>query len=565
VLYLGELNDSQRRAWERSLLVFDQDNGAACQLSLFPAKGAPASDSPAAFAPAPAREHAHVSVRPDLARVENPRQWGACFLADALYRELRLDEFFAARLGRSREGLDWEKVLRILVIYRLLAPGSEWRLHRHWFATTALRELLGVDESAAQDDTLYRCHDLLLAHKEALFQHLHQRWAEMFGARYDILLYDLTSTYFECDAPDDENDPRKFGYSRDRRSDCVQVVLAMVVTPEGLPLAYEMLPGNTADKTTLAVMLARIQQRYGAARRVWVMDRGVPTEETLAAMRVSKPPIHYLVGTTKARLSRHEAALSERPFAEVREHLRVKNIAHEGETYIYVESAERVNKERSMRRRALRAYLKRLRELTALKRPITRDEMHLRLGKAQEKAGRHAASLVEVEVTPEGQIKTRFAMRKLREAWRREGRYLLRTNLAETAPETLWVYYMQLVFVEEAFRTLKGELSLRPVHHQLPRRIEAHLFIAFLAYCLHTTLRQKLKAHAGGLTPRVVLEKLATVQLVDVRIPTADGRELLLVRRSELGGEERLLTSLLKLELPEQAVTKIYHANPKAM
>jgi transposase len=312
-------------------------------------------------------------------------------------------------------------------------------------------------------------------------------------------------------------------------------------------------------------MIARIQARYGAAQRVWVMDRGVPTEETLAMMRVSNPPIHYLVGTTKARLSRLEASLVEKPFVEVREHLRVKNIAHEGETYIYVESAERVNKERSMRRRALRAYLARLRELAALKRPIGRDEMLVRLGKAQEKAGRQAASLVKVEVTGEGQIKMRFAMDKLREAWRREGRYLLRTNLAETAPDTLWLYYMQLVFVEESFRTLKGDLAIRPVWHQLARRIEAHLFIAFLAYCLHTTLRQRLKARAPGLMPRVVFEKLAGVQLVDVRIPTVDGRELLLVRRSKLEADVRLLLAALNLEMPEQAMTKLYPANEKAM
>jgi len=249
--------------------------------------------------------------------------------------------------------------------------------------------------------------------------------ADLFNATYDILLYDLTSTYFECDVPDNENDPRKFGYSRDRRPDCVQVIIALVVTPEGLPLAYEMLPGNTSDKSTLATMMALLQQRYGSARRVWVMDRGIPTEKTLEQMRVSNPPIHYLVGTPKASLGRFEAQLSERPWVEVRGALRVKSLARENETYIYTESPERVNKERSMRRRALKAHWKRLGELASLKRPIARDEMLVRLGKAQEKAGKLATSLVAVEVTPEGKLVYQLNKPKLREARRREGRYLL--------------------------------------------------------------------------------------------------------------------------------------------
>jgi len=275
-------------------------------------------------------------------------------------------------------------------------------------------------------------------------------------------------------------------------------------------------------------------------------------------MRAAKPPIHYLVGTNKSRLNRLEAPLLERPFVEVREQLRVKNLAHEGESYIYVESAGRVNKERSMRRRALKFYWKRLGELSALKRSVARDEMLVRLGKAQEKAGRLATTLVDAQVTSEGALQYQLNKSRLREVRRREGRYLLRTNLEGQAPETLWSYYMQLVYVEESFRTLKGDLSIRPVYHQLPGRIEAHLFIAFLSYCLQITLRVRLKAHAPGLTPRSVLEKLATIQLLDVRLPTTDGRELLLVRRSEPSKDVRLLLELLKLELPEQSVTQLY-------
>jgi hypothetical protein len=263
VLYLGELNDSQLRAWERTVTVFDEDQGESRQFALFPSDRQPPADGTAA-----------IQLRLDSLRLERPRQWGACWLGDQLWRTLHLDDFFGSRLPPNREGTDWEKVLRILVIYRLLAPGSEWCLHRHWFSTTALADLLDVDARAVQDDTLYRCHDLLLAHKEDLFAHLRRRWSDLFGVRYEVLLYDLTSTYFECDVPDDEADPRRFGYSRDKRGDCVQVVVALVVTPEGLPLAYEMFPGNTADKTTLRGMLATIRRRHGQAERIWVMDRG---------------------------------------------------------------------------------------------------------------------------------------------------------------------------------------------------------------------------------------------------------------------------------------------------
>ena len=550
VLYLGEINDSQRAAWERTIEVIDERDGGKRQMALFPSDRSPPRDGTEA-----------VQVRLSELRLRRPRQWGGCWLGDHLWRTLGLDEFFGARLGRSREATDWEKVLRILVVYRLLSPGSEWRLHRQWFETTALPDLLDVDARSAQVDTLYRCHDLLLEHKEALFSHLRERWADLFGARYEVLLYDLTSTYFECDVPEDPKDPRKFGYSRDRRSDCVQVIVALVVTPEGLPLAYEMMPGNTTDKTTLRDMLAKIGQRYGQAERIWVMDRGIPTEEVLGEMRASTPPVHYLVGTPKGRLSKLESALAERPWVEVKEKLRVKSLPSDGETYVYTESPERVQKERSMRRRALRKYWKRLGELAGLQRP-KRDEVLIKVGQARQQAGRIASGLVEVEVAADGRLSYRLDRAKLREVRRREGRYLLRTNLPDQDPDTLWRYYMQLVFVEEAFRTLKGDLGLRPVYHSKDTRIEAHLFVAFLAYCLSITLRQYLRKTAGGLTPRTVIEKLCTVQMLDVSVPTIDGRELLLVRRTEPGDDVALLLERLGLTLPAQPPPKIRYPAP---
>jgi len=544
VLYLGEINDSQRLSWERSIVVFDERAGEERQLALFPQDRTP-----------PPGGVESLQVRLSELALSRPRQWGACWLADQLWHVLHLDDFFGARLPVSRENTDWEKVLRVLVIYRLLSPGSEWRLHRHWFGTTALADLLDIDARAAQDDTLYRCHDLILPLKEELFAHLRARWSDLFGARYEVVLYDLTSTYFESDVPTDEADPRRFGYSRDKRGDCVQVVVALVVTPEGLPLAYEMFPGNTTDKTTLRGMLQTIRRRYGAAERIWVMDRGIPTEEVMTELRATDSGVRYLVGTPKGRLTRYEAALVQKPWQSVRPQLRVKLLPQDGELYVLAESQARAGKERGMRQRKLKAYWKRLGELQTQRPP--RDALLKKLGAAQERAGRIATSLVAVEVDAEGALTYKLDRAKLLAVRAREGRYLLRTNLAADDPELIWRCYMQLCFVEEAFRTLKGDLGLRPIFHQKAERIEAHLFVAFLAYCLSVTLRQQLKVHAPGLMPRVVFEKLATVQMLDVCVPTTDGRELLLVRHTEPSTDVQLLLERLGLTLPPQPPPKI--------
>ncbi|MEI6197470.1 MAG: IS1634 family transposase [Verrucomicrobiota bacterium] len=544
VLYLGEINDSQRAAWQKAIDVFDEHDGQTRQCALFPADRTP-----------PATNTPTVQVQLNQLQLSRPRAWGACWLGDQLWRELQLDTFFAPRLGVSREGTDWEKVLRVLTLCRLLSPGSEWRLHRHWFGTTALADLLGVDDRHAQDDTLYRGLDGLLDHKDALFAHLRGRWSDLFGAKFDVLLYDLTSTYFECDVPEDQTDPRRFGYSRDKRSDCVQVIVALVVTPEGLPLAYEMFPGNTADKTTLRDMLALIQKRYGSAECIWVMDRGIPAEAVLAELRRNDAKVSYLVGTPKGRLTRLERALSEKPWQEVRPQLRVKLLPQDGEVYVLAESGARIAKERAMRRRKLRALWQRLKEIQ--QQDLTRDQRLEKLGGARDRAGRAGAALVKTTVDAAGQLTFTLDRQKLRTVRQREGRYLLRTNLSADNPEWLWRCYMQLVFVEAAFRTLKGDLGLRPIYHHKAERIEAHLLVAFLAYCLSITLRQRLKALAGGLMPRVVFEKLATLQLLDVRVPTTDGRELLLVRRTEPDRDLALLLARLNLTLPPQPPPRI--------
>ena len=450
VLHLGEINDSQRAAWQKSIEVFDEQQGRSRQCALFPEDRIPAADAASA-----------VRVQLNQLQLSRPRSWGACWLGNQLWRDLQLDTFFAARLGCSREGTDWEKVLRLLTLYRLLSPGSEWRLHRHWFATTACADLLGADERIAQDDTLYRGLDGLLEHKDELFAHLRQRWSDLFSAKFDVLLYDLTSTYFECDVPEDETDPRRFGYSRDKRGDCVQVIVALVVTPEGLPLAYEMFPGNTADKTTLRDMLKLIQKRYGSAERIWVMDRGIPTEAVLAELRQSEAKVSYLVGTPKGRLTKLEKELAEKPWQQVREHLRVKLLPRDGEVYVLAESGARIGKERGMRRRKLKALWSRLHELQ--RQDLARDQLLEKLGAARDRAGRAVAGLVNTAVDAEGKLTFSLDRNKLRTVRGREGRYLLRTNLSADNPELLWRCYMQLVFVEEAFRTLKGDLGLRPI------------------------------------------------------------------------------------------------------
>jgi len=545
VLYLGEINDSQHEAWCRQIDAFDEGTHRHTQLALFPAGRA---------IPEHARAHG-VQVRLDAMQLHRPRQWGACWLACELYEQLGLDDFWAARLPNSREGTRWRDILQILVCYRLIDPGSEWRLHRHWFEHSAMGDLLGGDYALVEKNALYRCLDKLLMHKPALFSHLQRRWADLFGAKFDVLLYDLTSSYFESSPPQDDEDKRRFGHSRDKRSDCVQVVIALIVTPEGFPIAYEVLPGNTSDRTTLRDMLRKIEAQYGKANRTWVMDRGIPTEEVLAEMRAAEPPVSYLVGTPKGRLTKLEKALLERPWQAVREGIDVKLLPQGEELYVFAQSRSRIDKERAMRRRQLKWLWARLKDIAAM--DIDREELLMKLGAARAKA-RAAWRLIDIEVAPNlATFKFALNRNKLRKVWRREGRYLLRSNLCGHDPAQLWQFYIQLVEIEAAFKTMKDDLNLRPIHHQLEGRIEAHIFVAFLAYCLHVTLRARLKPLAPGLTSRAVLDKLAAVQMLDVHFPTTNGRTLVMSRYTELNAEQKLLIKQLRLNLPSQPPPRI--------
>ena len=481
VLYLGEINDSQHEAWCRHIEAFDEDTQRHTQLFLFPADRA---------VPEHAQGHG-VQVRLDAMQLHRPRQWGACWLACELYEQLGLNDFWAARLPTSREGTCWRDILQTLVCYRLIDPGSEWRLHRQWFEQSAMGDLLGRDCALVEKNALYRCLDKLLPHKQALFSHLGQRWTDLFGAKFDVLLYDLTSTYFESPPPEDKSDKRRFGYSRDKRSDCVQVIIGLIVTPEGFPIAYEVLPGNTRDCTTLRDMLRKIETQYGKANRIWVMDRGIPTEEVLAEMRLADPPVSYLVGTPKGRLTKLEKALLERPWQAVRPGVDVKLLPQEQELYVFAQSHARIHKERAMRQRKLKWLWARLKEIAAM--DIDREELLMKLGAARANAPA-AWRLIDIELAPNAAT-FKFALnrQKLRMVRRREGRYLLRTNLCGQDPAQLWQFYIQLVEIEAAFKTMKDDLNLRPIYHQLEQRIEAHILVAFLAYCLHVTLRARLK------------------------------------------------------------------------
>jgi len=545
VLYLGEINDAQERAWTRSIQVFADGDPQPQTVALFPEDRIAAAVDEASI----------VRLRLEQLSVHRPRQWGACWLALQLWKQLRLDQFWAGRLPPSRKGTRWDQVLAVLAVYRLIAPGSEWRLHRQWFDQSAMADLLGLDFSVADTHKLYGCHDLLLAHKTALFQHLTQRWRDLFNASFDVLLYDLTSTYFESDPPFGEDDKRKFGYSRDKRPDCVQVVIALIVTPDGFPLAYEVLSGNTSDKTTLKDFLKKIETLYGKARRIWVMDRGIPTEDVLAEMRASDPPVQYLVGTPKGRLSKLEKDLLDKPWQEARPGVTVKLLPREGELYVLARSADRVAKERSMRRRQLKWLWRRLNQLQEMK--LRREDLLMKLGAARQQAP-SVWRLVEIEVeAAQAKFTYRLNKDKLRQVRRREGRYLLRSNLTETDPAVVWNYYLQLVEVEQAFRHLKGDLAVRPIFHQNEARIEAHIFVSFLAYGLHVTLGRWLRTLAPGLTARSVLEKFAALQMVDVQIPTSDDRVLVLQRYTHPEPELQLLLERLKLELPAQPPPRI--------
>jgi transposase len=549
VLYLGEINDRQESAWRNTLEVFDESRQQYSTLSLFPEDRE-----------IPAEAAGTVQVKLSQIELRRPRAFGNCWLGGELWRQLQLEAFWREKLSRhvQRETVPWEKVLRLLVVNRLIDPGSEFRLHRQWFDQSAMAELLDADFAVAEKDRLYRCLDRILEHKQALFLHLRQRWQDLFAVQFEVLLYDLTSTYIEGEGA--QIPKARYGYSRDQRFDCKQVVIALVITPEGFPLAYEVMEGNTSDRTTLRAFLDKIETSYGKAHRVWVMDRGIPTEATLTQMRAAEQKVFYLVGTPRSKIRQYEAKWLDLPWQKVRDAVEVKLFAEKGELYVLAKSEGRHAKERAMRRKKLARLLGKLR---AMRRSgPRRDQLLLRLGAARKEAG-SASRFVEVQVPREGEAVTRASFRfrvdkaKLKSAELQDGHYLLRSNLVEEDPAVLWERYIQLTQIEAAFKVLKSEMGLRPIYHQLGHRVEAHIFVAFLAYCLLITLKNRLQALAPGLTPKAVLEKLATIQMLDVHLPTTDGRYLILPRFTQPEPEQAILLHQLQLSLPLQPPPRI--------
>jgi transposase len=542
VLYLGEINDQQQAAWRKTLSVFDEEQQDYANLSLFP------DDREI---PADAVDSLQVKV--SGLELRRPRVFGSCWLGCEWWRQLGLHEFWDSRLAGSREEVAWEKVLQLLVVNRLLDPGSEFRVHRQWYLSSAMDALLGTDFAVAEKDRLYRCLDRVLEHKQELFVWLRQKWADLFRAEFEVLLYDLTSTYFE--GAMEENRKAKYGHSRDKRTDCLQVVIALVITTDGFPPAYEVMDGNTSDRATLRGFLDKIEKTYGKAKRMWVMDRGIPSEEILREMRDPAREIFYLVGTPKGKIQQCERKWLDLPWQKVRESVEVKLFEQEGELYVLAKSEGRQAKETAMRRKRLARFLKKLR---AMRRSLpSLVQMLMRLGAAKSAAGR-ASQFVHLQVPAEGQEVTRETFqfhvdkKKLQAAEGRDGHYLLRSNLTAGDPSVLWARYVQLTQIESVFRSLKSELGIRPIYHQLEHRADAHILIAFLAYCLQVTLKQRLLVHAPGLTPTAVLEKLAEIQMIDIWIPTVDQRWLILPRYTQPSSDTKLLIEKLRLELPSQ-------------
>jgi len=554
VLYLGEINDQQQAAWRKTLEVFDEDEQDYRTLSLFP------DDREV-----PADVLDSIQVKLSGLELRRPRSFGACWLGCELWQQLGLDEFWRQRLPEAREAVSWEKVLQLQVMNCLLDPGSDYRLHRQWYVDTAMDALLETDFAVAAKDRLYRCLDRVLPHKQELFVWLKQKWADLFQSDFEVLLYDLTSSYFEGEM--EQNPKAKRGYSRDKRPDCLQLVIALVVTTDGLPLAYEVMKGNTSDRTTLPGFLKKIEDTYGKARRVWVMDRGVPTEAILKDMRDPERQTFYLVGTPKSRINQHEKKWLDLPWQKVRDSVDVKLYEHEGELYVLAKSGGRQAKENAMRRKRL---VRLVRKLRAMRKSLPkRDQLLLRVGAAKKEAGR-AFGFVKIQLPAANQAVTRETFcfevdkAKLKAAEQRDGHYLLRSNLTGEDPAVLWTRYVQLTQIESVFRSLKSELSIRPIGHQLEHRADAHILIAFLAYSLQVTLKHQLMRHAPGLTPAAVFEKLATIQMVEVWIPTLDGRWLVLPRHTQPEKDVQALLDQIHLTLPSQPPPRIKAAHAAA-
>ena len=543
--YLGELNGSTEAAWRKTISVFNNDGGAECQLELFP--------SDASSIPSGERV---VQVVLGRVRWERPRDFGEVYLAYHLWKVLGLDTLLKELMVPGAEEIPWPVMAFVLTAARLIAPSSELAIEERFYPRTALADICGVPEEKVNKDRLYRALDELLPHKAALEKHLKSRLGTLFGEPFDLLLYDLTSTYFEGEGAD--NPSAKRGYSRDHRPDCVQIVIGLVVTKTGLPLGYEVFAGNKSDAQSLDEIMAKMEALYGKASRIWVFDRGVASERNLEALR--KNDGLYLVGTPRTLLRKVEAALLEENWKTVREGIEVKVVpAPEGrtDTFILCRSSDRRKKEAAIHDRfekAIEDKLTRLQAATESGRLKSRDVLQQRLGRIKTECSR-VARAYRFQVNGDGETLT-FTWEKdqakadfLRHS---EGTYLLRTNLSGHSEQDLWAMYMQLNDAEAAFRTLKQDLSIRPIYHQTEDRVNAHVLVCFLAYVLYRTLDRIAKEKGLGMTARKVIASLETIKSGDIILPLVDGRELRLRRVSRPDHAQAELITRLGLDLPER-------------
>src|ERR1700730_6121983 len=555
--YLGELNSSAQARWLRTVEVFNEQ-GEAQQLKLFPSDVEPPADDP---------EVARVLL--SKVRLERTRQFGACYVGLELWKRLELDRFFEQAMDDAPGDVPWSRVAALLAINRLCAPGSELAVEQRWYPSTTLDDLLAIEEGKINDTRLYRCLDHMLPHKTKLEQHLKDRYGALFGAEFDVLLYDLTSTYVEGAA--EKNPMMRRGYSRDHRPDCEQMVIALIVNSEGFPFSYETFDGNRADVSTMETILRMVERKYGKARRIWVFDRGIVSEENLAA--IGKRGGQYLVGTPRSQMKQFEQELLKDDWIQVRPEVEVKKVAipQGEETYILCRTKGRKEKEKAMRSRFsshMEDALQRLARTIQTGRLKDRHKMERRLGRIQA-THPQVNDLYEVPVrhTHQG-VRLHWAIKEDRKVWRglREGAYLLRSNLQADTAEELWSRYMQLTEAEASFRALKSELSIRPLFHQKEPRVKAHVMVAFLGYALGVTLKHLLKRlpaivpepstsgvnNAQPLSPMKALALLSTLQSADIILPTTDGQEIRLRRINEPTAEQKSLLQQLGFSLPER-------------
>jgi transposase len=555
--YLGELNSSAQARWLKTIEVFNEQ-GEAQQLKLFPSQVEPPPDDP---------QVARVLLH--KVRLERTRQFGSCWLGLQLWKRLELDRFFEEAVGDQLADVPWSRVAAVLAINRLCAPGSELAVEERWYPATALDDLLGIAEGKINHTRLYRCLDQILPQKTKLERHLKQRYGELFGAEFDVLLYDLTSTYVEGAA--EKNPMMRRGYSRDHRPDCEQMVIALIVNSEGFPFSYETFNGNRADVSTMETILRMVERKYGKARRIWVFDRGIVSEENLAAIR--KRGGQYLVGTPRSQMKQFEQELLKDDWTRVRPEVEVKKVAipQGEETFILCRTTGRKEKEKAIRNRfsaRMEDALKRLAKTIETGRLKDRHKMERRLGRIQA-SHPQVKDLYDVALrdTPAG-VRLQWSIKEDRQVWRelREGAYMLRTNLQAGTAEELWSRYMQLTEAEASFRALKSELSIRPLFHQLESRVKAHVMVAFLGYALWVTLKHLLKRRAAivpqpsisgvtnsqPLSAGKALALLSTLQSADIILPTTDGREIRLRRITEPTAEQKALLHQLDLTLPER-------------